>query len=119
MKKILLSSLIIFGALVGSNVSAQVIAPYIQKCTDPSGNIITCTMGGTPGRSTNVPNVSQPNMPSLNVPTPNLNFVAPDVNGSYDSRYPGDVFAFCSGSRPGRKSSKRPIYDFICPKGKL
>lgn len=29
----------------------------------------------------------------------------------------GNVFQFCSGSRPGRKSSWRSTYDFICPKG--
>lgn len=116
MKKLLLG----IGLLIGSSSAmAANVAPYIQKCTDPKGSIITCTMSNTPGSSFNSSNPGS-NLPNMEMPGGGaLNFVAPDVNGSYDSRYPGDIFAFCNGGRPSRKSPKRPIYDSICPKGKM
>lgn len=94
---------------------------YIQKCTDPNGGIVTCSMGTTPGSMSNATPNQSSSVPGLSIAGAGaaLSFVAPQVNGNYDSRYPGNIFAFCSGGRPGRHDPLRAVYDTICPKGKV
>lgn len=106
-------------------VCSSSYAQYIGKCSDPKGNFIYCQMSPTP--------VPQPSLPvpdpskGLDVSgiaagaAPDLTQIlkTPNVQGSYDDRYPGNIFAFCSGGRPGRHDPRRPIWDSICPKGKV
>lgn len=117
-KKLLLTSLLLI-------ISSSSYAQYLGKCSDPQGNFIYCQMSPTPVPQPNlpVPDPSKALDPSslTNATPPDLTKIlkTPNVQGSYDSRYPGDIFAFCSGGRPGRHDPKRPIWDSICPKGKV
>lgn len=106
--------------LLGTQAHAQ----FFGKCTDPQGNFIYCQMSPTPGPQPALP-VPDPskaldpsNLSGATPPDLTKMLQVPNVKGSYDDRYPGNIFAFCSGGRPGRHDPKRPIWDSICPKGK-
>ena len=106
----------IFGLFLAGTANAQ----YIQSCADPSGNIITCKMGNTPGASMNLPPKPNAALPDFTVTGTALGALQnPNINGKYDTRYPGNIFAFCSGGRPSRGNPKRAIYNSICPAGKV
>lgn len=47
-------------------------------------------------------------------------FKTPNIKGVFNSRVPGgNPFVFCSGGRPSRKNPLRPVYDAVCPAGKV
>lgn len=116
MKKIIFSSLLCLSVLSSNAFADYSTTPYyVESCSQLTTGLMGCQMG------TSKPADSTYTQPALNMPTMNMGTAAtlPNVtqpSGSYNSKV-SNIFAFCSGGRPGRHDPMRAIYDQVCPSG--
>lgn len=127
--KVLLASFF----LTGTAFSQSIPEHLVQSC-ETKGNLIECkiveksTFKAAPKSNQYAPAPLNSSTPSATAPIPLTAAAAAAVaesitkgqkppEGKYESVPGGNVFVFCSGPRPPKKSPWRSVYDRICPEG--